>query len=105
MADMRDNALCALALRHSGQMRVETIFAKEDTEGKGCLGKPLGCCNKMDMGLQCGLSGNPSACGRLSLKGNRIIGDDFADGWENMADLCRKLYHIHCPIFIICRLN
>jgi hypothetical protein len=26
-----------------GVSRVETISAKEDTEGSGCLGKPLGC--------------------------------------------------------------
>ena len=40
-------------------MRLETIFAKEDTESSGCLGKLLGCRNWMNRGLQCGLSGNP----------------------------------------------
>ena len=55
----------------------ETIFAKEDTESSGCLGKLLGCRNWMNRGLQCGLSGNPVTTKQYkSLMGNRFFGDD-----------------------------
>ena len=58
-------------------MRLETIFAKEDTESSGCLGKLLGCRNWMNRGLQCGLSGNPVTTKQYkSLMGNRFFGDD-----------------------------
>ena len=83
-------------------MRLETIFAKEDTESSGCLGKLLGCRNWMNRGLQCGLSGNPVPTKQYkSLMGNRFFGDDKADVWERQPDLCRKLYSVHYPILNI----
>ena len=83
-------------------MRLETIFAKEDTESSGCLGKLLGCRNWMNRGLQCGLSGNPVTTKQYkSLMGNRFFGDDQADLWESQPDLCRKLYSVHYPILNI----
>lgn len=50
-----------------GVSRVETMSAKEDTESSGCLGKLLGCLNRMSRGLQCGLSGNPATIKCVSL--------------------------------------
>ena len=83
-------------------MRLETIFAKEDTESSGCLGKLLGCRNWMNRGLQCGLSGNPVTTKQYkSLMGNRFYRRRKAAHREILPDLCRKLYSVHYPILNI----